>query len=321
MNAANVATMNASEVMVLAQWCACICAALGGMALATFIRTQREARRRHMLHAQASRNSFGRSFAEGLECGGIYAWALAYGRRCSIEASLSCAEEGTRAKARFSERALKAGMADRLIYEGVQVARRRMMLAGGVLGALIGAVCSVQLAVMLLVAGASAGWFLLPRALQKEVEARGAQLTPQLGEMCEVTALGLRSGLSFDCAFALYGDHFNTGLASECAHARRQWEMGLLPRDLALRGVAASYDAPALSHVIEGMVRSLRFGTSLAEMLESSAADARSAYKAEIEERVARAPVKMLIPVGTLILPAMLIFVLGPILISLIEGM
>ena len=94
----------------------------------------------------------------------------------------------------------------------------------------------------------------------------------------------------------------------------------MVPRDRALRGLSDSYDSPMLSRIVEGMVRSLRFGTSLAETLESAAAEARSVHKAEVEERVAKAPVKMLIPVGALILPAMLIFVLGPIMIDLMEG-
>lgn len=66
---------------------------------------------------------------------------------------------------------------------------------------------------------------------------------------------------------------------------------------------------------------SLRFGTSLGEVLEQSAEQARAARKAQVEERVVKAPVKMMIPTGTLILPAMLLLVLGPVLLELMEGM
>ena len=95
----------------------------------------------------------------------------------------------------------------------------------------------------------------------------------------------------------------------------------MVSREKALRALADSYDSAMLSRIVENVVRSLRFGTSLAETLESAAVEARSVHKAEVEERVAKAPVKMLIPVGTLILPAMLIFVLGPIMLDLMEGM
>ena len=52
-----------------------------------------------------------------------------------------------------------------------------------------------------------------------------------------------------------------------------------------------------------------------------AAEQARAARKAQVEERVAKAPVKMMIPTGTLILPAMLLLVLGPVLLELMEGM
>jgi hypothetical protein len=71
---------------------------------------------------------------------------------------------------------------------------------------------------------------------------------------------------------------------------------------------------------VEGIIRSLRFGTSLSSDLSEQAASARASRRAKLEERVAKAPVKMLLPVGALILPAMLMLVLGPILLELMNG-
>ena len=45
----------------------------------------------------------------------------------------------------------------------------------------------------------------------------------------------------------------------------------------------------------------------------------RCARRAEVQERIEKAPIKMLVPTGTLILPAMLLAVLGPLLASLSE--
>ena len=130
-----------------------------------------------------------------------------------------------------------------------------------------------------------------------------------------------RSGLSFDRGFALYGSHFDSDLARACVGAQHAWSLGLTNREDALRDLAASYDSPLFARVVENMVRSLRFGSSLAEGLESAAAEARAVHRAQVEERVAKAPVKMMVPTGTLILPAMLLLVLGPVLLELMEGM
>ena len=104
------------------------------------------------------------------------------------------------------------------------------------------------------------------------------------------------------------------------SRAMHRWGMGLATREEALRGIEAEYDSALLSRVIASMVRSMRFGTSVSATLEAVASDARDAYRSQLEERVAKAAVKMMLPVGTLILPAMLILVLGPVMLELLEG-
>ncbi|MDO4501801.1 MAG: type II secretion system F family protein [Coriobacteriia bacterium] len=187
-------------------------------------------------------------------------------------------------------------------------------------GLVPGSALSLELALVMGAAGLFAG-LLLPRwALRRERDARAAALGRELPELLEVMGLGLRSGLSFDRCFALYHQHFPTPFARSCALAQQQWMLGLKSREQGLRDLAAAYDSVLLGRVVETMVRSLRFGTSLAESLESAAQEARADYKAQREEQVAKAPVKMMLPTGTLILPAMLLLVLGPVLLELMEG-
>ena len=90
----------------------------------------------------------------------------------------------------------------------------------------------------------------------------------------------------------------------------------MLSRDEALRELSNSYESTIFGRVIDSIIRSLRFGSSLVESLEEAALESRNIYKAQQEEIVSKAPVKMMIPTGTLILPAMLILILGPILLE-----
>ena len=131
---------------------------------------------------------------------------------------------------------------------------------------------------------------------------------------------GLRSGLTFDRSFELYGSHFDNGFARSCARAHRSWSIGIVTREDALRELASSYECEQLSRIVDSIVRSLRFGSALTELLEEAAAQSRANYRTALEERVAKAPVKMMLPTGTLILPAMLLLVLGPILLELAGG-
>ena len=165
-----------------------------------------------------------------------------------------------------------------------------------------------------------AGVTAVSRSFKEEARCRTHELERCLPEMLEVMSLGLRSGLSFERSFELYCKHFEGRLVESAERAYRRWSMGLATREQALRDMAGEYDSKLLSRLVESIVRSLRFGSSLAEGLDALATEARDVRKARLQEAIAKAPVKMMIPTGTLILPAMLLLVLGPVLLELMQG-
>ncbi|WP_139650923.1 type II secretion system F family protein [Raoultibacter phocaeensis] len=314
------------EQLVIAHALACLGAAGAGCA-ATVHLCMRSGEKKRRLQAK---DAVGKPVFERigkLGCTGLTARIIHLTVRESIKPSFSLAAVSKRESAQgatgssLEEAVLKAGLRDAVTRCGYDSARVCLALGCLCAGSMLGAVFSLELACLLGVGGAVAGWFSVRRALRKEAQVRKEKLGSQLGEMAEVVALGLRSGLSFDRAFALYCDHFESGFALDCSEALRKWSLGLVSREEALRSLAQTYDSAVLSRVVESVIRSLRFGSSLAETLESTAVESRSIHKAEVEERVAKAPIKMLVPVGALILPAMLIFVLGPIMIDLMKGM
>lgn len=241
-------------------------------------------------------------------------------RRLQVGAARSWAPSGRSNSAADQELIRHAGLSGALQDAALREGALRLGLLAGLGGALLGCVFSWELAAVLGAAGVLAGLFMPRWALRKERDARCAALGRELPELLEVMGLGLRSGLSFDRCFALYHQHFNTAFAQSCAMAQQQWSLGLKSREQGLRDLALAYNSAALTRVVETMIRSLRFGSQLAESLEQAAQQARADYKAQKEEQVAKAPVKMMLPTGTLILPAMLLLVLGPVLLELMEG-
>lgn len=250
----------------------------------------------------------------------LLAVAEALSRRLALGAAVPHVRVDARTARWCGEHLPKAGMRERISDVGFGEARVRAACAAAVCGALAGAVLSTELAVVCAVAGLAVGWGSLAWAVRQRVRQRAEELERHLSEMLEVVALGLRSGLAFDRSLQLYAEHFDTLLSRSCASAQRQWSLGLVTREDALRNLAASYDSPLFARVIENIVRSLRFGSSLAESLEAAAAEARAAYRTRKQEQVAKAPVKMMVPTGALMLPAMLLLVLGPVLLELMEG-
>ena len=188
-----------------------------------------------------------------------------------------------------------AGIAGIATQTGARVARMQLAAIGVGAGAIAGCLFSAEFGAVLGIAGACIGFISVPAVLRSAAAARNAEMERHLSEMLEVVVMGLGSGLSFSRSFALYPRYFRNVLADSMSRVVVQWEMGLV-------------------------TRSLRFGTSIAESLEAVAIEARETHRARLEERVAKAAVKMMLPVGTLILPAMLLMVLGPVMLELVEG-
>lgn len=135
-----------------------------------------------------------------------------------------------------------------------------------------------------------------------------------VSEMIDVVCLGLSAGLSFDAALALYCEHEEGPLAREMAEARLSWQMGMRSREDALMGVARATGVRALESFATAVGQALGLGAPLAQTLADQGRDVRAAHRAAIERQIEQAPVKLLIPTGTLILPALLLSILGPLL-------
>ena len=141
----------------------------------------------------------------------------------------------------------------------------------------------------------------------------------ELPELIDVVALGMSAGISFDAALGIYCDKYDTMLADELSDAMRSWELSLTTRSEALRVLASRLDVPAFTTFVDTATESLAFGAPLTKALGEQAQAVRRARRADVQERIEKAPIKMLVPTGTLILPAMLLAVLGPLLASLSE--
>ena len=198
--------------------------------------------------------------------------------------------------------------------------RLRNACIGAAVCGMLGFAFSFGFALLAAAVGFLLGWASLAWALKAAVAQRTQALERHLSEAIEVMCLGLRSGLSFERSLELYCANFPSRLSAELHNAQQMWHTGLLTREAALRNLAASYHSVLFSRMVESIVRSMRFGSPLADNLEDLAHEARKSHRAHIEEKVMKAPVKMMLPVGLLILPSMLLLVMGPIMLELMTG-
>ena len=213
-----------------------------------------------------------------------------------------------------------AGLKGSINGFGLALTRIQFAILGGGILAIIGCVFSITLMLTGLLSGFILGFSYPSTFLKKRIERRSEELEKHLPEMLEILSIGMRSGLSFDRALEIYSTNFKTALSHEFSNAQKLWMSGIKSRDCALRDITKGYDSMIFSRTIEALIRNLKLGTSVASSLMSASKEARANYQARREEAVRKAPIKMMIPTGTLILPAMLLLIMGPVMLELTGG-
>lgn len=138
----------------------------------------------------------------------------------------------------------------------------------------------------------------------------------QLDVLAEIMALCMGAGLSFDAALGLYCSKFDNELSRCLTAARRQWEAGFASREEALEEFAKSIDSSLCRRFVATCMHAVQCGAPLSSLLVGFASDLREQRRTVVERQVQKAPVKMLIPTGACILPAMLILVMAPMLLQ-----
>lgn len=136
----------------------------------------------------------------------------------------------------------------------------------------------------------------------------------EMPEMIDILILGLSSGLSFDSALDLYCSRESGELSKELSDAHLRWKLGAATREEALNHMAQKVGVPSLKSFATVVNEALAFGTPLAEILDRQASVLRDEQRSLLETEIEKIPIKMLIPLGTLIVPAMLLAILGPLL-------
>ena len=136
----------------------------------------------------------------------------------------------------------------------------------------------------------------------------------EVSEMIDVVRLGLSAGLSFDAALEIFCANRRSVLAVRLERAYMAWRVGVGTREDELLAAACDLDVRALETFAITVGQALALGAPLAETLAAQSREIRAAHRAAVEREIERAPVKLLIPTGTLILPALLLSILGPLL-------
>ncbi|MFM2130333.1 MAG: hypothetical protein RL477_1879 [Pseudomonadota bacterium] len=151
---------------------------------------------------------------------------------------------------------------------------------------------------------------------------RRKALEKQLPDALDLLVICVEAGLSLDAALKRTAAELGRGapeMADELSLA--SVELGFLPeRAAALRNLGKRAGLKSLNAVVNALMQTEKFGTPLAQSLRVLAAEFRNQRLLRAEEKAARLPAVLTVPMVIFILPTLFIVLIGPAAISVIDS-
>ncbi len=159
--------------------------------------------------------------------------------------------------------------------------------------------------------------------LGQAVKGRQNRLRRQLPDGLDLLVICAEAGLSLDAALTRVSREIGFSapdLADEIGLTAV--ELGFLPnRRQALMNLAKRTELPAIRGVVNTLVQTERYGTPLAHSLRVLSAEFREERMLKAEEKAAKLPATLTVPMILFILPTLFIVLVGPAIIQVMDHM
>ena len=162
----------------------------------------------------------------------------------------------------------------------------------------------------------------LPRIwVSHRIDQRKLQYTEAFPDALDMLVVCVEAGLGLDAAITRVGEKISRAhplLAEQFAMVALELRAGKSRAD-ALRNMAQRVDIDELNSFVTLLIQSDQLGTSVAQTLRVYAEEMRVKRMLKAEEMAHKLPVKLVVPLVTCVLPAMITVVLLPAMIRIIR--
>jgi tight adherence protein C len=133
----------------------------------------------------------------------------------------------------------------------------------------------------------------------------------EMPELIDLLVTTVEAGTAFSGSLRLAATRFHGALGEELRLAIQEQEMGLSANE-ALLNMLARADTPAMRSFVRSILQGETLGVSIGKIMRDLAIEMRKRRRQLAEERVQKAPTKMIFPLVFLIFPGMFVVLLGP---------
>lgn len=175
---------------------------------------------------------------------------------------------------------------------------------------------------MVTVGGACAGLYLPRLLLKNAIKKRHLKILKGLPDALDLFVICAEAGLSLDAALTRVGREIGASapeLADELGLTAV--ELGFLPdRREALLGLTRRVDTPQIRGLVNTLVQTEKYGTPLAQALRVLASEFRDTRMMKAEEKAARLPATLTVPMIAFVLPPLFVVLIGPAIVQVLNA-
>jgi tight adherence protein C len=182
---------------------------------------------------------------------------------------------------------------------------------------------STTIRIALLLFALMVGWRVPDFVLSRFAAQRRLKIEHGLPDALDLLVICAEAGLSLDQSVDQVSQDLrasNAAVAEEFATTAAEMRV-MSNRAEALENLVARTGVPGLRSITTTLNQAIRFGTPLAESLRVLAAEMRTVRLARIEERAARLPVLLAIPLALFILPSLMMVIGSPVALRLSDAL
>ena len=158
------------------------------------------------------------------------------------------------------------------------------------------------------------GWVGPTFYVRSRLKARQKEVQLALADMLDMLVVCVEAGLGLNQALVRVADeieHVSTVMSEQLALVNLEMRAGT-PRDEALKNLAERTGLADIRSLVNMMIQTDRFGTSVADALRVHSETMRTKRRQRAEEAAAKTTIKLVFPLVLFVFPAMFLVVIGP---------
>jgi tight adherence protein C len=162
------------------------------------------------------------------------------------------------------------------------------------------------------------GWMYVDIWLKDKISARKKKIKAQLPFLLDMLTLSVEAGLEFTAAVAKIASKMDPSpLRDELTIFLRQMQLGMSRKE-ALRALSDRVNIQQVNSMSSALIQAAEMGSSVGGALRTQSEIMSGERFVEAEKKGAEASQKMLLPMVLFIIPAVMLVIMGPLLVSFV---